>query len=64
MGYIDVAQSAGLPVSVTKGMWLYIIIAIPLIVMTIMTFLWAEYLSRRALLKKVEDLPLEKFAEV
>ena len=64
MGYIDVAQSAGLPVTVSKGMLLYVVIVIPLIVMTIVTFLWSELLSRKALSKKTEDLPWERFAEV
>ena len=64
MGYVNVTQSGGLLVSVSKGFWLYMSIAMPLIVLTIGIFFWAELLSRKALLKKLEDLPSEKYAQV
>ena len=64
MGYVDVAQSGGLPVSVSKGFWLYMSIAMPLIVLTIAIFFWAELLSRKALLKRLEGLPSDKYAQV
>ncbi|MCJ1307269.1 hypothetical protein MMC25_000915 [Agyrium rufum] len=50
-GYINVLQTSGFAVSATKGLWLYFSIAAPLIMATMMVFLYSEVLNRRRLAK-------------
>lgn len=47
MGYVVAAQQSGLVISATKGLWIYAIITIPLVVITIGIYFVFEFVNGR-----------------
>jgi lipoprotein signal peptidase len=47
MGYLKVDDGAGFSVAGTKGLWLYAILAIPLILLTFAVYFLSELHNRR-----------------
>ena len=47
MGYISAKQGEGFIVSATKGLWLYWVIAVPLVVLTMGSYIVYEMLRLR-----------------
>ena len=52
MGYVSAAQQSGLVISATKGLWIYAIITVPLIVITMGVYLILEFVNRKLQGKK------------
>ncbi len=47
MGYVSTAQADGLVVSTTKGLWVYAMIAVPLVIVTMGVYLAFEIVNSR-----------------
>ena len=47
MGYVSTAQQNGLVVSATKGLWVYAIITVPLVILTMGIYFCFELVNRR-----------------
>ena len=61
MGYVSTAQQNGLVVSATKGLWVYAIIAAPLVTVTMGIYFAYELLSRRLESRKNKIILEQRF---
>jgi hypothetical protein len=47
MGFIKVSQTEGFEISADKGLWLFAILAIPLVIITVAIYALFEFSNRR-----------------
>jgi hypothetical protein len=48
MGYLKTVEGGGFSVTATNGLWLYAILALPLVVLTFVVYALSEMYNRRA----------------
>ena len=57
MGYVSAEQGTGLVASATKGLMVYAVITIPLVLVTMGTYLLFEHFNRRSRFRTEKIMP-------